>query len=82
MAADTPRNEENQLGETTQRLGNEHQTSHRTNTIETPHFGRNGGEFEQTGDEILERQSEDAYDPTRYVLLVELENRATSTATS
>uniref|UniRef100_A0A803NPT1 Uncharacterized protein n=1 Tax=Cannabis sativa TaxID=3483 RepID=A0A803NPT1_CANSA len=40
----------------TQRPGKEHQTSHRMNTTETPHSGRNGGEFEQAGDEILERR--------------------------
>uniref|UniRef100_A0A803QHV4 Uncharacterized protein n=1 Tax=Cannabis sativa TaxID=3483 RepID=A0A803QHV4_CANSA len=75
MADDTPRNDENHPEETTHRPGKELQASQRTNTVETPRSGSNDGDFDQTVEHILERRSEDAYDPTRYILLVELENK-------
>uniref|UniRef100_A0A803QS74 Uncharacterized protein n=1 Tax=Cannabis sativa TaxID=3483 RepID=A0A803QS74_CANSA len=75
MADNTQRNEEIHLEETTHRPGKEPQRSQRTNATETPCSERNNGDFNPTGEQIPKRQSEDAYDPTRYVPLVELENR-------
>uniref|UniRef100_A0A803Q672 Uncharacterized protein n=1 Tax=Cannabis sativa TaxID=3483 RepID=A0A803Q672_CANSA len=69
MADSTPRNKESHPEETTHRLEKEPHGSQRTNS------GRNDGNFNPTGEQIPERQSEDADDPTRFIPQVELENR-------
>uniref|UniRef100_A0A803PMB0 Uncharacterized protein n=1 Tax=Cannabis sativa TaxID=3483 RepID=A0A803PMB0_CANSA len=69
MADDTQHNKENQPEETNHRPRKEPQASQRTNTTEIPRFGRNDGDFNRTGEQTPERQNEDAYDPTKYVLM-------------
>uniref|UniRef100_A0A803PA34 Uncharacterized protein n=1 Tax=Cannabis sativa TaxID=3483 RepID=A0A803PA34_CANSA len=73
--ADNIPHEGNHPEETTHRPDKEPMGSQRTNPSKTPRSGRNDGNFNTVGDQIPEKRSEDAYDPTRYVPLVEFENR-------